>query len=92
MSRKRHSVDQIIGKLRQADVELGQGKPVEEACRDLEITVQTYYRWRQKYGGMQPAMAKQLKALQKENFRLKKVVVDQVLDMEILREAAQGNW
>ena len=52
MSRKRHSVDQIIGKLRQADVELGQGKTVEEACRALEITVQTYYRWRQKYGGM----------------------------------------
>jgi len=92
MSRKRHSVDQIIGKLRQADVELGQGKIVEEACRALEITVQTYYRWRQKYGGMQPAMAKQLKALRKENSRLKKVVVDQVLDMEILREAAQGNW
>ena len=65
---------------------------VEEACRALEITVQTYYRWRQKYGGMPPAMAKQLKALQKENSRLKKVVVDQVLDMEILREAAQGNW
>jgi hypothetical protein len=54
MSRKRHSVDQIIGKLRQADVDLGQGKTVEEACRGLESTVQTYYRWRQKYGGMQP--------------------------------------
>jgi len=67
-------------------------KTVEEACRALEITVQTYYRWRQKYGGMQPAMAKQLKALQKENSRLKKVVAEQVLDMEILREAAQGNW
>ena len=92
MSRRRHSVDQIIGKLRQADVEPGQGKTVEEACRALEITVQTYYRWRQKYGGMQPAMAKQLKALQKENSRLKKVVAEQVLDMEILREAAQGNW
>ena len=92
MSRKRHSVGQIIGKLRQADGELGQGKTVEEACRALEITVQTYYRWRQKYGGMQPAMAKQLKALQKETSRLKKVVADQVLDIEILREAAQGNW
>ena len=92
MSRKRHSVDQIIGKLRPADVELGQGKTVEEACRALEITVQTYYRWRQKYGGMQPAMASQLKALRKENSRLKKVVVDQVLDMEFLREATQGNW
>ena len=92
MSRKRLSVEQIIGKLRQADVEPGQGETVEEACRVLEITVKIYYRWRQKYGGMQPAMAKQLKALQKENSRLKKVVADQVLDMEILREAAQGNW
>ncbi|GEM_PF-2211667 len=72
-------MDQIIGKLRQTDWELGQGKdPVEEACRALEITVQTYYHWRQKYGGMQPAMAKQLKALQKENSHLKKVVADQV--------------
>jgi len=57
-------------------------KTVEEACRALEITVQTYYRWRQKYGGMQPAMAKQLKALQKENSRLKKVVAEQVLDKD----------
>ena len=73
-------------------MELGQGTAVEETCRTLKITVQTYYRWRQKYGGMQPAMAKQLKALQKENSRLKKVVADQVLDIEILREAAQGYW
>ena len=58
MSRKRHSTDQIIGKLRQADVELGQGKTVEEACRALENTAQTYYRWRQKHGGMQPAMVR----------------------------------
>ena len=65
MSRRRHSVDQIIGKLRQADVELGtRGRPVEEACRALEITVQTYYPWRQKYGGMQPAMAKQMQLIQ----------------------------
>jgi len=64
VSRRRHSVDQIIGKLRQADVELGQGKTVAEACRALEITVQTYYRWRQKYGGKQPAMAKQMQLIQ----------------------------
>ena len=64
MSRKRHSVARIIGRLRQADVELGQGKTVEGACRALEITVQTYYRWRQKYGGMQPAMAKQMQLIQ----------------------------
>jgi len=65
---------------------------VPEVCKQLEITEQTYYRWRQKYGGMQPEMAKQLKALEKENARLKKMVAEQALDMEILKEAAKGNW
>ena len=92
MKQKRHSVDQIISKLRKADVELGKGKKVPEVCKELEITEQTYYRWRQKYGGMQPEMVKQLKALEKENARLKKLVADQALDMEILKEAAKGNW
>ena len=92
MKQKRHTVDQIIAKLRRADVLLGKGSKVPEVCKQLEITEQTYYRWRQKYGGMQPEMAKELKALQKENARLKKVVADQVLDMEILKEAAKGNW
>ena len=92
MPQKRHSVDQIIAKLRKADVELGKGKNVPEVCKLISITEQTYYRWRQKYGGMQPEMAKQLKALEKENARLKKVVADQALDMEILKEAAKGNW
>ncbi len=92
MSMKRHTTDQIIAKLRRADQELGQGKKVPEVCRILEINVQTYYRWRQKYGGMQPSAAKELKALQKENARLKKLVADQALDMEILKEAAKGNW
>ncbi len=92
MKQNRHTVDQVIAKLRRADVELGKGKKVPEICKLLEITDQTYYRWRQKYGGMQPEMAKQLKALQKENSRLKKLVAEQALDMEILKEAAQGNW
>ena len=92
MSQKRHSVDQIISKLRRADVELGKGKKVPEVCKLIEITEQTYYRWRQKYGGMQPEMAKQLKALEKENARLKKMVAEQALDMDILKEAAKGNW
>ncbi len=92
MKQKRHSVDQVIAKLRQADIELGKGKKVPEVCKILEINTQTYYRWRQKYGGMQPEMAKQLKALQKENARLKRMVADQALDMEILKEAAKGNW
>ena len=92
MSQKRHSVDQIISKLRRADVELGKGKKVPEVCKLVEIKEQTYYRWRQKYGGMQPEMAKQLKALEKENARLKKMVAEQALDMDILKEAAKGNW
>ena len=77
MAQKRHSVDQIISKLRRADVELGKGKKVPEVCKLIEIKEQTYYRWRQKYGSMQPNMAKQFKALQKENARLKKMVAEQ---------------
>ena len=92
MKQNRHTVDQIIAKLRRADVELGKGKKVPEICRLLEISEHTYYRWRQKYGGMQPEMAKQLQALQKENARLKKMVAEQALDMEILKEASRGNW
>ena len=92
MKQKLHSADQIVSKLRKADVELGKGKKVPEVCKELEVTEQTYYRWRQKYGGMQPVMVKQLKSLEKENSRLKKLVADQALDMEILKEAAKGNW
>ena len=91
MSQKQHTVDQIIAKLRRADVLLGKGTKVPELCKQLEIAEQTYYRWWQKYGGMQPEMAKELKALQKENARLKKMVAEQALDMEILKEAAKGN-
>ena len=92
MPQKRHTVDQIVAKLRKADVELGKGKKVPEICKLLEVTEQTYYRWRQKYRGMKSEMAKQLKALEKENARLKKMVAEQALDMEILKEAAKGNW
>ena len=92
MPQKRHTVDQIVAKLRKADVELGKGKKVPEVWKLLEITEQTYYRWRQKYRGMKPEMAKQLKALERENARLKKMVAEQALDMEILKEAAKGNW
>ena len=92
MPQKRYGVDQIIPILRRADVELGKGKKVPEVCKLLGIAGQTYYRWRQKYGGMAPEMTKELKALQKENARLKKMVAEQALDMEILKEAAKGNW
>jgi transposase-like protein len=92
MKRNRHTTDQIIEKLRQADVALGKGQKVPEVCKALEITEQTYYRWRQKYGGMAPEMTRQLRALEKENARLKKLVAEQALDMEILKEASKGNW
>jgi putative transposase len=89
--KKRYSPEQIVGKLRQADVELGKGKRVPEVCRLLGISEQTYYRWRQKYGGMSPDLAKQMKALEKENARLKRLVADQALDNQILKEAARPN-
>ena len=84
---KRFTPDQIVSKLRQADVELGKGHTVPEVCRKIEISQQTYYRWRQKYGGMSPTLIKELKTLQKENQRLRKIVADQRIDMEILKEA-----
>ena len=65
---------------------------MSELCKQLEMAEQTFYRWRQKVGGMQPEMAKELKALQKKNARVKKMVAGQALDMEILKEAAKGNW
>ena len=89
--KKRYSVEQIVSKLRQADVGLGKGLRVPDVCRELDISEQTYYRWRQKYGGMAPDMAKQLKAMEKENGRLKRLVADQALDMQILKEAARPN-
>ena len=89
--KKRHSAEQIVAKLRQADVQLGKGLKVPEVCKHLGISEQTYYRWRQKYGGMAPEMAKQLKALEKENTQLKRLVADQALDIQILREAAHPN-
>ena len=92
MSQKHYGVDQIIPMLRRADVELGKGKKVPEISKLLGISTQTYYRWRQKYGGMAPEMAKELKALQKENAQLKKLVADQALDNAILKEAAKGNF
>jgi transposase-like protein len=89
---KQLSGTEIVGKLRQADVLLAQGKNVPEVCREIGISQQTYYRWRNKYGGMSPDMIKQLRALQKENARLRKVVSDQAIDIAILKEVAQGNF
>ena len=90
MAQKRYGVDQIVPMLRRADVELGKGKKVPEVCKRLGITQQTYYRWRQKYGGMAPEMAKELKALQKENTRLKKLVADQAPGQRHLEGSREG--
>lgn len=91
MKKTRHTTGQILEKLREADVALGKGQKVPEVCKTLGITEQTYYRWRQKYAGMAPDLAKQLRSLEKENGRLKRLVANQALDMEILKEAAKGN-
>jgi transposase-like protein len=90
---KKHSGPQIVAKLREADVELGKGMTVPEVSKKIGVSEQTYYRWRQKYGGMSPAAIQELKALQKENARLKQLVADQALDNAILKEAAayRGN-
>ena len=89
--KKRHSPEQIVAMLRQADVELGKGSKVPEVCKQVGISEQTYYRWRQKYGGMDQLMAKQLKEMEKENARLKKLVAEQALDIQILKEASRPN-
>ncbi len=86
---KRYKPEQIVEKLRQADVELGKGLTVPEVCRKVEVSEQTYYRWRQKYGGMSPELIKELKALQKDNKRLRKIIADQRIDMEIMKEAIE---
>jgi putative transposase len=91
MSRKRFTTKQIIGILREADVNLSQGKSVEQLCRELGITEQSYYRWRKEYGGMKTAQVKRLKDLERENGHLKKAVADLTLDKLILKEALEGN-
>jgi putative transposase len=92
MSRKRFSAEQIITKLREAEVELAKGKTVVKVVRKLGITEQTYYRWRKEYGGMKVEQAKRLKELEAENARLKKLVADLSLDKEILKEINSKNF
>ena len=92
MSRKRHTAEQIIAKLREAEIELAKGHKTPEVVRKLGITEQTYYRWRKEYGGLRVDQARRLKGLEKENGRLKKLVADQALDNAILKEVASGNF
>ena len=92
MAGKRHTAEQIVNKLREADVELAQGASIAKACRKIGITDQTYYRWRREYGGLKVDQARRFKDLEKENSRLKRVVADQALDLAILKEVAEGNF
>jgi len=92
MSKKRHTAEQIIGKLREAEVLLAQGQTVPVVSRSLGITEQTYYRWRKEYGGLRVDQAKRLKELERENLRLRRAVSDLTLEKLILKEAAEGNF
>jgi len=92
MVKKGYTPEQIINKLREAEILLSQGSSIIEASRKIGITEQTYYRWRREYGGMRVEQARKLKELEKENTRLKKLVADISLDNAILKEAAEGNF
>jgi putative transposase len=92
MAKKRHTAEQIISKLREAEVLLAKGVSMPQVCRKLGVAEQTYYRWRKEYGGVRTDQVKRLKELEKENVRLKKVVADLTLDNAILKEAAYPNF
>ena len=92
MPRKRHTPEEIIHKLREAELALAKGATTGEAVRQIGVTEQTYYRWRKEYGGMQVYQAKRLKDLERENARLKRLLADAHLDNAILKEASEGNF
>lgn len=92
MGRKYFKPEQIIKHLREAEILLGKGGSVGQACKNIGISEQTYYRWRREYGGMRVEQARRLKDLEKENSRLKKLVVDLSLDNAILKEVSKGNF
>ena len=92
MKQRRHTPEQVIRKLAEDEKLLAEGKTIEEVSRHLEISEQTWHRWRNQYGGMKADDAKRLKELERENGRLKRIVADQVLDIEMLKEVAKGNF
>lgn len=92
MKRRRHTPEQIVRKLREADRLLGEGKTIPEVARVLEVSENTYHRWRIQYGGMKADDMKRLKELERENARLKAIVADQALEKQALKEIARGNW
>ncbi len=91
-TKRRHAAEEIVNKLRQADVELSKGATIAQACKSIGVTDQTYYRWRREYGGLKVSQAKRLKDLERENGRLKKLVADLSLDKAMLQEVASGNF
>ncbi len=92
MSRRRYSAEEIVNKLREADVRIAKGQTVAQACKHIGVTGFTYYRWRREYGGMKTNQAKRFKELERENNRLKRLLADAELDKAILREAANPNF
>ena len=92
MKRRRHTPEQIIRKLREAERLIGEGKTIPEAAKELGISEQTYHRWRNQYGGMKADDAKRLKELERENAMLKRIVADKELEVVALKEIAKGNW
>ena len=92
MAKKRYASEEIIHKLREADVLLGQGKTIAEACKQLGVTDQTYFRWRKAYGGLKVDQAKRLRELEQENSRLKRAVAELTVDKLILKEVAEGKY
>lgn len=92
MSKRNYTAEQIISKLREVEVKVGQEIKASEAIRSIGVSEQTYYRWRKEYGGMRTDQAKRLREVEKENIRLKKLVADLSLDNAILKEAARGNF
>ena len=91
MPRKRFSTEEIISKLREAEVVIAQGKTIPQACKQIGVTAQTYYRWRKEYGGLRMDQAKRFKEMERENARLKKLLAEAELDKAILKEAARPN-
>jgi putative transposase len=92
MGKKRHTPEEIIGKLREAEMVLAQGGITADACRRIGVTEQTYYRWRKEYGGLKVDQARRMKDLERENARLRQAIADLTLDKLILQEAARGNF
>jgi putative transposase len=92
MSKRRFTPEQIISLLREVDVKISQGKKVDQLCREIGITEQTYYRWRKEYGGMKTIQVKRLKELERENSHLKKAVAELTVDKLILQEALEGKY